>query len=171
MGMYASYVMVDESTASALRDAVGDEERFFELYEELTEAEHGDGEADIDKLWDGLHLLLTGASISEDKALELAGEPLSQAITGAREIAPEPYTGISTPEEVAMIASALESVDEAVTFAPIDAQQFVSRDVYPAIWDDDPAALAAELQGHFQTLRDFYRRAADRGLGVLASIG
>lgn len=80
MGMIACYQIVDEEIVRNLFNKSSEE--VFEIIEELQE----DAEVlDIDKMWDGLHFLLTNVTASEP----IVGSALSEAIVGSERFCDE----------------------------------------------------------------------------------
>ena len=72
MGLLANYMMVDEATLDSMMKL--NNEELMEKLEELEDNEY----YDMDKLWDGLHFLLTGISAGTP----IEENPLSEAIVG-----------------------------------------------------------------------------------------
>lgn len=71
MGMYAQYTACDDATLAQLKTLSVDD-----LIDTLDEAEEAESlpSTDIDKMWDGLHFVLTGVSASnpiEDNLLNM----------------------------------------------------------------------------------------------------
>ena len=77
MGMLACYLEVDEGMIERLKSQTAED--IFEQLEELEE-EEGAEVYDMDKLWDGLHFILTGVSA----VTPLENHPLSEAVERLR---------------------------------------------------------------------------------------
>ena len=156
-------MLADEATIERLSN----DEDLFEAVEE-----YGDESTtiayDIDKLWDGLHCLLTGVSATH----LLKGNLLSEAVMG-RELWPhESDISFVFPERTAEIAAALNefNLEEALNaFSP---EHFYEEHVYPNIWlRDDKEDLKQELQMAFEVLKNFYNTMAKKQKGVMVIIG
>lgn len=162
MGMLGVYMLADEDTINRLTDD-----------EDLTEAveEYGEEEStesyDIDKMWDGLHFLLTGVTAQEP----VEGNPLSEAVVGTHVFDCEDFIAYSAPDDVARITAALNEVDiEALTQA-MDVEKFHKAELYPNIWvKKNEELLKKELLTAFNELKAFYLKAKERNTGVLVSI-
>lgn len=74
MGMQAVYMLADKATMDKLSD-----DALFENIEDYGDEETTET-CDIDKMWDGLHFLLTGASAENP----IEGNPLSEAVVGEK---------------------------------------------------------------------------------------
>ena len=164
MGMLAAYMLIDKETLNGLMEL--NEEDLVERIEELEE----DG-ADIysmDKLWDGLHFLLTG--VSANKPIE--GDPLSEAIVGVHVFATEDdFVGCIEADELARIVSSLQSIDIKTLAAAADFAKFNKSNLYPDIWYNEAADnLRRELITEFEGIRTFYEKALEFGKCVIISI-
>lgn len=166
MGMRACYQVADQAKIKEMT-AMSAEEIFDEI-EELQETE--DAVLDIDKLWDGLHFLLTEVTASEP----IEGNPLSEAVVGVKMFSEDndaDYIAYTLPERVPAILNALKSFDIEKAVADFNPKEFAKNDIYPNIWlRDDKAELQAELAECFSALKDFYEQAAQEEKGVIVSI-
>lgn len=164
MGFLANYMMVDKPTLDRLIDTDGDE--LTDAIDELEDA----GQNEIycmDKLWDGLHFLLTGVSASDP----IEDNQLSEAIVGVHIFDCEDFVGDTKSDEVAPIVAALEKVDIDKLLKDVDFSQFKKKEVYPNIWtNNDKASLANELREEYRNLLDFYRKALAAKANVVVSI-
>ncbi len=161
--MTAGYLAIDDETLNRLTDL--DEDELTEALEELAEQPSGP-QADLDKMWDGLHFLLTGESASDP----IEDDPLSEAVVGVDALSEEDFVGAVPGERVAALATALEQVNIEELLSAADFSAFEAADLYPEIWTDDPAQLRKELRQAFTELRGFYRAAQAGGHNVVVSI-
>ncbi|HEY3017894.1 MAG TPA: YfbM family protein [Gaiellaceae bacterium] len=120
----------------------------------------------IDKAWHGLHYLLTGSAWDGDP-------PLNFLVSGGREIGDVdvgygPARGF-TSAEVAEISEALKQVTSDQLRSRFDAKLMMEAQIYPEIWDRDPAeddALGYLLE-YFELLKTFVLRAHDESSGLI----
>jgi len=116
---------------------------------------------DLDKLWDGLGYLLTGASADSSGP--------GAAIWGGDEVGDDLGYGparLMDPPAVAAAAAALAATPEAALRARWDPAAMMDADLYPSIWDEGDAVLDADLLPAFRALCAFYARAAAAGDGL-----
>ena len=124
---------------------------------------------DLDKAWHGIHFMLTGTAWE-------GAPPLNFLLHGGTDIGEVevgygPARGM-TAAEVKAVAGALAGIDEAFMRARFDPAQMTQLDIYPGIWDRDPAdddSLGYCLE-YFSALRAFVMRAAERGVGLVISL-
>ncbi|MEK3901919.1 MULTISPECIES: DUF1877 family protein [unclassified Paenibacillus] len=148
MGMLGQYVMVDEDTLERMMEMDGTE--LMDTLEKLIEG--GSEHYDIDKLWEELHLALTGVSASEP----IEGDPLSEAVVGVHVFEVEEEDGFfacTEQDELEDIIAAMQQVD-------LDKLET----------GDIKKALKEQVTSEFTGLLDFYRRAAAAGKHVIFSV-
>ncbi|MEP9320257.1 YfbM family protein [Pseudomonas sp. LABIM340] len=162
MGIQAVYLSVDAAVLERVAEAPA--EGLLDLVEELEEA--GSPRVGLDKLWDGLHFLLTGVSASAP----IEGNPLSEAVVGVQVYDCEDFIACTRNDELPAIIAALDAVSIEELLAGADFARFRKAKLYPKIWADDPAQLRAELEEAFRELRDFYHVCATQQRHVLVSI-
>jgi hypothetical protein len=140
-----------------------DEESFVEWLETR------DGDSfDVDKAWHAVHFTLTGDAWSTDGPLGqvvLGGEPFGEDIGyGPARWMP--------PDAVAAIAERLTALRPEEFEQRLDFAALAANDIYPSIWDRDPATdqLVEFVRGAYETLRDRYARAARAGQGFVISL-
>lgn len=160
--MQAAYTLIDDETLDRMLELDGDS-----LVAQLEALESG-GAATvyIDKLWDGLHFLLTGAPASDP----IEGDPLSEAVVGVHVIDEDDYVACTELDELAAVISALEAVDLDRVLSSVDFAAFDRAGVTPNIWSDPPARLRSELSDAMALLLDIHRRAASEERHLLVSI-
>lgn len=160
--MQAAYTLIDDETLDRLLELDGDS-----LIAALEELETGAAPtAYIDKLWDGLHFLLTGFPTSEP----IEGDPLSEAVVGVHVIDEDDYVACTEADELASVIAALAAVDLDRISSSVDFTSFAAAGVTPNIWSDSPAALRSELSDALALLLDIHRRADAAGQHLLVSI-
>lgn len=114
---------------------------------------------DLDKAWEGLFFLLTGASLSN---IENATEPLSLILNTTLEIDPEQDMGYgpamyNTIEQVTAISAALDIITTDDLYSRYDGKKMLALGVYPEIWDEEDAI--EYLIEKFDILKAFYNDA------------
>ena len=119
---------------------------------------------DLDKAWHGIHFLLTG------KAWDKGGQAQGLAILGGQDIGPDQGYGPArfvTPPQVADVAAALATLDDAELARRYDVQAMEQQQIYPGMWERDGDEGLEYLQHYFKHLQRFYADAAGRGDAVL----
>ncbi|MFK4761820.1 DUF1877 family protein [Microbacterium sp. ZW T5_45] len=160
--MQAAYTLIDDATLDRLLELDG-----ADLVEALEALETGDtATVYVDKLWDGLHFLLTGALASDP----IDGEPLSEAVVGVHVVDDDDYVGCTEFDELGPIIGALDGFDLNAALAGADFAEFARAGVTPSIWKDEPSQLRGELADAFALVRDAHRRAAEAERHLLVSI-
>lgn len=162
MGLYASYVAVSDDE---VRSVAVDEDALSDAIDSLWADRPS---ADIDKMWHGLHALLTGTPV----AALVPGVALSAAIFGTVELH-DGESGFSTvaAKEVTGIATALRAVDRDALDRAFDPARLESDDIYPRGWlTDDRDEHLDELRSALDALTGLYEAARDHGFGVLVQI-
>lgn len=148
MGMLGQYVMVDEDTLERMMEMDGAE--LLGTLEKLVEG--GSEHYDIDKLWEELHVALSGVSASEP----IDGDPLSEAVVGVHVFEVEEEDGFfacTEQDELEDIIAAMQQVD-------LDKLETGNID----------AALRQQVKSEFSGLLDFYRKAEAAGMHVIFSV-
>lgn len=168
MGMIGNYMMVDDTELDKMVELEGED--LIERINEMEEEEDPNLYC-IDKLWDGLHFLLTGVSASEP----IEDDKLSEAVVGVHVFeavdAEEGFVSCSEQGELAEIIAAMEAVDLTVICGKADLAAFRKEEIYPTIWqDNDREELMAELRQEFDNLLTFYRSALEQKRHVICSI-
>jgi hypothetical protein len=132
----------------------------------------GDGEGhvgDLDKAWHGIHYLLTGTAWEGDP-------PLNFLVTGGREVGDEEVgygpARTFTPAETREIAGALAALSDEQLRARFAPQEMMRLEVYPEIWDRDPAGddTLGYLMEYTGQLRAALASVVERGHGLLVTI-
>ncbi len=166
MGMIACYQMTDDKMISELLEKSAEE--VFEAIEELQEME--EDVLDIDKLWDGLHFLLTHVTASEP----LEENPLSEAVVGVKNFSDDEdadFIAYILQERVQTIMNELKLFDIESAIEAFQPKEFAQKGIYPNIWmHEDKEKLQEELKEGFWALKKFYAKAAELGKSVIISI-
>lgn len=123
-------------------------------------------ELDVDKAWHGIHYLLTGTAWE-------GSFPLNFIVSGGKEIGDVdvgygPARALMS-EDVRTLDAALEPLTTEELKRRFDPAQMTKLQIYPDIWDRDPDDddSLGYLIEYYTDLRDFVRRTAERGHGLL----
>lgn len=167
MGMLAWYREADQTLIETMKSKSAEE-----IFEEIEALDAGETSNvyNLDKLWDGLHFLLTGVSAGRPVQNDL----LSEAVVGTDMISGEEsydYIAYIDADRIAGISSALQAFDIGQALRGFSPDQFARNGVYPDIWEkEEKDSLRQELSMAFDGLKEFYA-AAERGhKGVIVSI-
>ncbi|MDR0524544.1 MAG: YfbM family protein, partial [Spirochaetaceae bacterium] len=130
MGLLGVYMTVDQNTLDNLKKIDGDE-----LVEELDELEETNEIYNIDKLWDGLHFLLTGVSANSP----IEGNKLSEAIVGINvfETDDDYFVSYTEKDKLLEIYNAMKDVNIKELEEEFDPRIFKKNKIYPKIWEID----------------------------------
>lgn len=164
MGMIACYMEVDLSTLEKLKDLNSEE-----LFDKIEELEEDMNVTDLDKMWDGLHCLLTKESAGDP----VEGNALSEAIVGVAKFDDDSDDFITyiEPARVQEISKALNEFDITSLSSKFKPEYFAEKDIYPNIWTrDDKDELLEELNFAFEELKQFYNGTSERNNAVVISI-
>lgn len=166
MGMIACYTEANKELIEQLKAKSGND--LFEALESLEERETLET-CSLDKLWDGLHFLLTGIP----GTTPIENNFLSAAIVGSSFSENEESDFISYiyPQDVCKIRSALDQFDINSALASFSPTNFANSGIYPTIWlESDKDSLREELSETFQCLVEFFHTMDDKQKGVIVSI-
>ncbi|MBO4997181.1 MAG: YfbM family protein [Lachnospira sp.] len=165
MGMIACYQEVNEVTLHRIKKS----DDVFGIVEELQE-EDETLLFDMDKLWDGLHYLLTKRSASAP----IDGNPLSEAVVGQDIFSEEDedYIAYITPSHIASIVEALEKIDITSLLDNMNFQELARQQIYPNIWtrEEEQEEIREDLKYSFEGLLSFYQSVLAHGGAVIVSI-
>ena len=123
-------------------------------------------ETDLDKAWHGIHYFLTGTAWEGE-------HPRNFLVSGGTEVGDiEVGYGPARVLTAAQTREALDAVNELSDEdleARFDPQDMLTKEIYPAIWDRDPAEddTLNYLMEYFQILRGFLNQTVDEGLGIV----
>ena len=164
MGFIANYMMIDEPTLERFMKLDGD--GLTDAIDELEEEDSNDIYC-MDKLWDGLHFLLTGVTASEP----IENNKLSEAIVGVHVFDVEDFVACTEFDELPDIVSELEKVDMEHLLNNVDYSQFKKNEIYPNIWNNkEKEHLSQELRQEWEGILDFYKKAIEKKAHVIVSI-
>lgn len=128
-----------------------------------------DGEvfnSDLDKAWHGIHYLLTGSDWQ-------GTPPLDFIIRGGHDIGNIDLgygpARAFTAAETAALQALLADWDEDTLRSRYNPDEMLKLDIYPRIWDFDPAEDDAfgYCADYFRELQQFLARATERRLGMI----
>ncbi len=130
----------------------------------------GTDQTDLDKAWHGIHFLLTGTAWEGDWPLSFLLRGGAQV--GDIDVGYGPARAF-TSAEVREIAAALAPIDEGTMRSRFDPDKMTELDIYPTIWDRDPAEddTLGYCVEYFGILKEFVTRAAARGDGIVIHLG
>ncbi|MFT3660384.1 MAG: DUF1877 family protein [Gordonia sp. (in: high G+C Gram-positive bacteria)] len=160
MGLIAEYLLIDDAQLTELVESDAPDELAIEW------AEDDDARReDLDKLWDALHVVLTGQTSSDP----VEGHPLSEAIIGVETLGDEEsFVAIVRATDVPRLTEALRAVDVEQIVRALDVPESVREATYPSGIRCD--GIESALAGTFALLLAFYERALAAGDHVVVSI-
>ena len=134
---------------------------------EALEKERDGSTVDLDKAWHGLHYLLTNSAWDSESTL-------GQALMGGTPIGKDRGYGplrLLQPDQVRDVADALGQLSRDMLARRFDPAAMERAQIYPSgIWEGEGPEALDDLLVHFDLLRDFYRKAAERRRSVLLLI-
>ena len=166
MGMLAQYMAVDNKIFNGILKM--NNEEIIDKIEELSENEQCDI-CDIDKMWDGLHFLLTGNSASEP----IENNKLSEAVvgTGIFDENGDDFLTYIKSEELTAIIGAMENIDINELLDKYNMDDFKNAKIYPNIWEkEDENDIHDELVFCFESMLDFYKKCNKKNMNIIISI-
>ncbi len=124
---------------------------------------------DIDKSWEGILFLLTGAGAS---AITEPVTNLARVLFSGQLVNPDQDLGYgpahyNDPEQVAQIARELEAIPVEELSARFDPAEMTRQQIYPTIWDRLDEDLVGYLMDYFDEIRLQYRNAAENGQAMI----
>lgn len=166
MGMIACYFEADSVLIENLKSK--SDEDLFDSVEALEE--QNIKKYDMDKLWDGLHFILTGVSATTP----IKNHLLSEAIVGTFMFSDNEmsdYIAYIYPERVNEISSALKEFDINEALSHFSPKKLASNGIYPAIWTENKKdELKNELIEEYNGLKDFFYDVCNEHKGIIVSI-
>jgi len=167
MGMIQSYLRVDNDT---LNSFIEDSSRLEDIiYSD--EIINNENFLDLDKAWEGVFFIITRQSLA-DAVIEEA--PLLGILMGPTEIDPDQDMGYgpatyTTAEQTKDIYNAIKDLTKEGLSANYDPSRMAEEGIYPDIWQDDENALEYLLD-YFDELKNFYKKAVEKGEAVVMSL-
>lgn len=150
IGNYLRLPQADLDTLLASPESIADF-----LYPEDDSQYPHDRHLDIDKAWHLIHCLLTGTDW-EGK------EPLRSAVLGGNEIGDEDVgygpARSMLPAKVREVSEALSAISPETLWSRFDLETVEELEIYPG-WTGD-AEDRAYVLGHYEKLREFFKKAA-----------
>lgn len=124
---------------------------------------------DVDKAWHAIHFTLTG------DAWDTNG-PLGNVVLGGEAFGEDVGYGPArwlAPEAVAAAARKLDELAPHQFATRLNFGAMAEQDIYPQIWDRDPAVdqLVEFVVGGYEEIRDRFAEAAAAGQGFIISLG
>ncbi|AWY20791.1 YfbM family protein [Moraxella bovis] len=176
MGIYASYYAVDDNQVKEFKALLSEDdddnvELFFECLEEFEDDDNEENYTDLDKLWDGLHVLLTGFNSDDEYNANKTPEQLAlyYGFFGQETLNEEVY--LLNADKVIDVVNALNKINIDELLYNVNFDDFGKADLYPDIWyNEDKDDLTDELKEYFETLKQFYQNALKNNRSVLITI-
>lgn len=167
MGIIANYNYLSNKDLKELKTFYSEENETFEETEEV----NSDVKIslDLDKMWDALHFVLTGASSNE----AIKNNPLSEAILGVTSIEEvEEFLSYTEKVRIQDIVSALGHFDMETAMETFSMKECQRANLYPNIWDDEEETdeIKEELTDCFYKLKDFYQKILEVNGNVMIMI-
>ena len=167
MGIIANYKYLSDKNLKELKAFYSEEN---ETLGE-TEEQNGDVEIllDLDKMWDALHFVLTGASSSEP----IKNNPFSEAVVGVSSIeGVEEFISYTEKSRVKDIVFALDHFDIEKAMENFSMKECRKANIYPDIWnyEEETDEIKEELMDYFQNLKDFYKKILEVNGNVMVTI-
>ncbi len=133
------------------------------LYPEDNRRLSPDEHLDVDKAWHAIHFLLNGDPWEGE-------QPLVNAVMGGNQLGeedvgygPARYLG---PEEVQILAKALQEQPAHELLERFDTQRFNDAEIYPHGWSNSPEELEY-VRDNYLRLTEYVRKAAEAGDAML----
>lgn len=166
MGMLACYMEAERDLIERLRDK--SEEDLFDEIETL--AEQNMKIYDMDKLWDGLHFILTGVSATAPIENHLLSEAIVGTATFSKDESAD-FIAYIYPERVCEILSALNEFDIEQALSEFSPKELAKNGIYPTIWVESARDdLKKELSKTFRGLKEFFHIMSAEHKGIIVSI-
>lgn len=170
MSMIANYIMIDKSELDKMKNMDNDE--LVDYIEELSEDSNV---YDMDKLWDGVHFLLTGTSASEP----IKGNKYSEAVIGVKcfiDAEDCDWVAYSEIEYIKEMVHLLKCIDYEKLHTKFTIEDFISNEIYPNIWSHAlkdlkyKESLYNEIISEIKGLLEFYESAIGKEKNIVVSI-
>lgn len=167
MGIIANYKYLSDKNLNELKDF------YTENTESITDIEENNNDLeillDLDKMWDALHFVLTGASASEP----IKDNRFSEAVLGISPIEEvEEYVAYTEKSRVKDIVLALDNFDIEKAMESFSMEECKKAYIYPDIWnyEEESEEIEEELMDYFQNMKDFYKKILEAKGNVLVTI-
>lgn len=167
MGLIANYKYLSDKNLNELKAL------YTENTESITDIEENKNDLeillDLDKMWDALHFVLTGASASEP----IKDNYFSEAVLGISHIEEvEDFIAYTEKSRIKDILLALDNFDMEKAMESFSMEECKKANIYPDIWDyeEESEEIEEELMDYFQNMKDFYRKILEVNGNVLVTI-
>lgn len=167
MGIIANYKYLSDKNLNELKLF------YTENTESITDIEENNNDLeillDLDKMWDALHFVLTGASASEP----IKDNRLSEAVLGISPIEEvEEYVAYTEKSRIKDIVLVLDNFDIEKAMESFSMEKCKKANIYPNIWDyeEESEEIEEELMDYFQNMKDFYKKILEAKGNVLVTI-
>ena len=167
MGLIANYKYLSDKNLNELKAL------YTENTESITDIEENNNDLeillDLDKMWDALHFVLTGASASEP----IKDNRFSEAVLGISPIEEvEEYVAYTEKSRIKDIVLALDNFDIEKAMESFSMEECKKANIYPDIWDyeEESEEIEEEIMDYFQNMKDFYRKILEVNGNVLITI-
>ena len=167
MGIIANYKYLSDKNLNELKDFYTENgDTIIDIEEDNRDLEIL---LDLDKMWDALHFVLTGASASEP----IKDNRLSEAVLGispSEEV--EEYVAYTEKSRIKNIVLALDNFDIEKAMESFSMKECKNANIYPDIWDyeEESEEIEEEIMDYFQNMKDFYRKILEVNGNVLITI-
>jgi Domain of unknown function (DUF1877). len=167
MGLIANYKYLSDKNLNELKAL------YTENTKSITDIEEHNNDLeillDLDKMWDALHFVLTGASASEP----IKDNYFSEAILGISHIEEaEDFIAFTEKSRIKDILLALDNFDIEKAMESFSMEECKKANIYPDIWDyeEESEEIEEEIMDYFQNMKNFYRKILEVNGNVLVTI-
>ena len=167
MGLIANYKYLSDKNLNELKAL------YTENTESITDIEENNHDLeillDLDKMWDALHFVLTGASASEP----IKDNYFSEAILGTSHIEEvEDFIAYTEKSRIKDILLVLDNFDIEKAMESFSMEECKKANIYPDIWDyeEESEEIEEEIIDYFQNMKNFYRKILEVNGNVLITI-
>lgn len=176
MGICIDYYAIDDEKINELKSwlSSGDDSILQKVFNELRSLQDDESYLnsyylDLEKLWDGLHFLLTGFTSNDtDKTIKTpAQNAIYDGCFGQVHLHDK---GVSFNDKhcIRDIVQALNEINIDELLAKVDFDKFSEASLYPDIWfNDDKEYLVEDLRICFENFKQFYQNVFKNNLSVL----
>lgn len=155
MGIIANYKYLSDKNLNELKDF------YTENTESIADIEEDNNDLeillDLDKMWDALHFVLTGASASEP----IKDNRFSEAVLGISPIEEvDEFIAYTEKSRIKEIVLSLDNFDIEKAMESFSMEECKKANIYPDIWDyeEESEEIEEELMDYFQNMKDFYKK-------------
>lgn len=167
MGIIANYKYLSDKNLNELKDF------YTENTESIADIEEDNNDLeillDLDKMWDALHFVLTGASASEP----IKDNRFSEAVLGISPIEEvDEFIAYTEKSRIKEIVLSLDNFDIEKAMESFSMEECKKANIYPDIWDyeEESEEIEEELMDYFQNMKDFYKKILEAKGNVLITI-